>query len=210
MGRAVRARPRRHRRSDARRTARSAGGAAGPQASLPQERDGPRPGPLDHRAAAPAATGEAGPEETAVTGRFHTTRPCAVAAPGRTAGRAGAGPADCRSRTGGAATRVAGLPGGAGAGAGRRRLGSGTAAQRVAPEAARRRSPPTGRARPARAGGPLRTRNVDKCSPSRVINTQYPFSDIQLSHTCDTVGSVRPARVRSCSVTSLNGRDLCS
>ena len=185
--RAVRVGPRRHRRADARRTARSAGGAARPQASLPQERDGARAGPLDHRAAAPAATGEAGAEETAVTGRFHTTGPCAVAAPSpsRTAGRAGAGPADCRSRTGGAATRVAGLPGGAGAGAVHRRFGSGAAAQRVAPEAARRRGPPTGRARPARAGGPLRTRNVDKYSLGRVINTQHPFSDIQMSHICE-------------------------
>ena len=97
----------------------------------------------------------------------------------------GAGPADCRSRTGGAAaTRVAGLLGGAGAGAVHR--ASAPAPPRSASlRKLRADGPANGSRSPCERRRPFVHPQRRQYSLGHVINTQHPFSDIQLSHTCE-------------------------
>ena len=96
VGGAVRARPPGDRRAHARRTAQGAGGPTGHQAPLPQGRPAARASPLDRRAAALAAAGEASPQTAALIRRVHAGPARAVDATGRTPARRGAASADCQ------------------------------------------------------------------------------------------------------------------
>ena len=93
LGRAIRAQPRRHRHVRVSNGARRGRPAAASRA-LPQGRHAARAGPLDRRAPAPAAGGEAAPQTAVFTRRFDA-RPARVGdAVARTAARRHAASAD--------------------------------------------------------------------------------------------------------------------